>query len=156
MLYDLSQKLGNLLQQKGLRLTTAESCTGGYIAQMITAVPNSSEWFERGFVTYSNEAKIEMLGVSEDTLVEYGAVSIEVVAEMALGALKHSHADISVAVSGIAGPSGGTKDKPVGTVCFAIAGGGKAIQTYTQYFSGNRQTVRKACVEFALTQLYKL
>ncbi len=153
-LYDLSQKLGKLLQQRSLTLTTAESCTGGYIAQMITAVPDSSHWFERGFVTYSNEAKMEMLGVSADTLAEQGAVSSAVVMEMALGALKHSHAQISVSVSGIAGPSGGSVAKPVGTVCFAIAGGDKGVQTYTQHFPGDRQAVREVAVEFALRQLY--
>jgi nicotinamide-nucleotide amidase len=140
-LYELSQRLGKLLQQQSLVLTTAESCTGGYIAQMITAVPDSSQWFERGFVTYSNEAKMEMLGVSADTLAEQGAVSGPVVMEMALGALKH-------------GPSGGSVAKPVGTVCFAIAGGDKGVQAYNQYFSGDRQAVREASVEFALRQLY--
>jgi len=153
-LYNLSQKLGKLLQQQGLMLTTAESCTGGYIAQMITAVADSSHWFERGFVTYSNEAKMEMLGVSADTLAEQGAVSSAVVMEMALGALKHSHAHISVSVSGIAGPSGGSVAKPVGTVCFAIASGDKGVQIYTRHFPGDRQAVREASVEFALRELY--
>lgn len=153
ILYDLSQKLGKLFQQGGLMLATAESCTGGYIAQMITAVPESSHWFERGFVTYSNEAKMEMLGVPADTLTQHGAVSSAVVTAMALGALRHSHANISVAVSGIAGPSGGSVDKPVGTVCFALAGIGKGVQTYTQHFPGDRQAVREASVEFALREL---
>jgi nicotinamide-nucleotide amidase len=108
----------------------------------------------RGFVTYSNEAKMEMLGVSADTLAEQGAVSSAVVVEMALGALKHSHAHISVSVSGIAGPSGGSVAKPVGTVCFAIAGGDKGVQSYNQHFSGDRQAVREASVEFALRELY--
>jgi nicotinamide-nucleotide amidase len=154
LLYDLSQRLGKLLQQHGLMLATAESCTGGYIAQMITAVADSSHWFERGFVTYSNEAKMEMLSVSADTLAVHGAVSGAVVAEMAIGALKHSHAQISVAVSGIAGPSGGNADKPVGTVYFAIAGSDKGVNTYHRHFSGDRQAIRAACVEFALRQLY--
>ena len=154
VLYDLSQKLGKLLQQRGLMLATAESCTGGYIAQMITAVADSSQWFERGFVTYSNEAKMEMLGVHADTLAVHGAVSSAVVAEMAAGALKYSYAQISVAVSGIAGPSGGSVDKPVGAVYFAIAGGSKGIKTIHRHFSGDRGAIRVACVEFALTELY--
>ncbi|MCD6045047.1 MAG: pncC [Gammaproteobacteria bacterium] len=154
VLYDLSQKLGALLQHRSLMLATAESCTGGYIAQIITAVANSSQWFERGFVTYSNEAKIEMLGVQADTLIVHGAVSGSVVAEMAVGALKQSCAHISVAVSGIAGPSGGSVDKPVGTVYFAIAGGEKGVKVYNKHFPGERQAVRGACVEFALRQLY--
>ena len=152
-LYHLSEKLGHALRQKGLMLTTAESCTGGYIAQMITAVPDSSQWFERGFVTYSNEAKIEMLGVAADTLVKEGAVSDAVVSAMAQGALKHSRAYISVAVSGIAGPSGGSIDKPVGTVWFAIAYD-EQLKTYVQHFSGDRQAIREAAVAFALSEVY--
>lgn len=154
-LYFLSQKLGHLLRDKALMLTTAESCTGGYIAQMITAVPDSSQWFERGFVTYTNAAKREMLGVSAETLAQQGAVSAAVAAEMARGALEHSHAHISVAVSGIAGPSGGSEDKPVGTVWFAIATS-DAVQTYHQLFSGDRQAIREAAVEFALSELYSM
>ncbi|MBY0377237.1 MAG: CinA family protein [Gammaproteobacteria bacterium] len=152
-LYLLSQKLGYALRDKGLMLVTAESCTGGYIAQMMTAVPDSSQWFERGFVTYSNEAKIEMLGVPADTVATQGAVSSAVVSAMAEGALKQSHAHISVAVSGVAGPGGGSEDKPVGTVCFAIAYGNK-VKTYDKYFSGDRQGIREASVVFALSQLY--
>lgn len=143
------------MREKAWKLATAESCTGGYIAQMITAVPDSSHWFERGFVTYSNAAKIEMLGVSANTLEEYGAVSVETVKEMAEGALKHSYAHISVGVSGIAGPGGGDPEKPVGTVCFAMAYADQ-VKTYWQHFSGDRQSVREASVEFALSQLYLL
>ncbi len=143
------------MREKAWKLATAESCTGGYIAQMITAIPDSSHWFERGFVTYSNAAKIEMLGVSANTLEEYGAVSVETVKEMAEGALKHSYAQISVSVSGIAGPGGGYAGKPVGTVCFALAYADQ-VKTYRQHFSGDRQSVREASVEFALSQLYLL
>ncbi len=155
-LYELSQKLGHLLQQKQLRLVTAESCTGGYIAQMITAVADSSQWFERGFVTYSNEAKMEMLGVAATTLEKDGAVSEATVTAMAQGALLHSYGDISISVSGIAGPSGGSIDKPIGTVWFAIVLNKAFHKTYLKQFSGDREAIRYAAVEFALMELYSV
>src|SRR3990167_5136864 len=111
----LAKELGTTLKPRGLLLATAESCTGGGLSYWITSVPGSSDWYERGFVTYSNAAKIEMLGVRSATLEKFGAVSEEIAREMALGALAHSKANVSIAVTGIAGPDGGTPDKPVGT-----------------------------------------
>lgn len=113
----LSRRLGEALRACGWKLATAESCTGGWIAEAVTATAGSSDWFDRGFVTYSNDAKSEMLEVSPVTLVEHGAVSEATVREMVAGALAHSRADVAVAVSGIAGPTGGSAAKPVGTVC---------------------------------------
>ncbi|MDR2000768.1 MAG: nicotinamide-nucleotide amidohydrolase family protein, partial [Zoogloeaceae bacterium] len=118
-LSNLSLRVGDVLRQQALTLATAESCTGGWIAQVITHTAGSSAWFDRGFVTYSNDAKIEMLGVNPETLARFGAISPETAAAMASGALANSSATIALAVSGIAGPTGGSPDKPVGTVCFA-------------------------------------
>lgn len=117
----LATLVGARLQERGLLLAAAESCTGGWVAQAVTAVAGSSAWFERGFVTYSNEAKLEAIGVNQDILVTFGAVSIAVAWAMAQGTLVHSHADIAVAITGIAGPGGGSEKKPVGTVVFARA-----------------------------------
>lgn len=142
--------VGAALKQRGLMLTTAESCTGGWVAQVITAVAGSSEWFERGFVTYTNTAKKEMLGVAQATLEKFGAVSEEVVREMAEGALKRSHAEVSLAVSGVAGPGGGTPLKPVGTVCLAWAGKGAPARSRVEHFSGNREEIRRKAVYVSL------
>lgn len=131
-------------------LTTAESCTGGWVAQVITAVPGSSAWFERGFITYTNSAKHEMLGVPAAVLRAHGAVSEPTVCSMAEGALRHSHAQISVAVSGIAGPGGATRSKPLGTVCLAWAGDGRTTQSRTAHFTGGREAVRRQAVLAAL------
>ena len=120
-LYDLATQVGRALLRRQWTLTTAESCTGGWIAKVLTDVPGSSEWFERGVVTYSNQAKMDMLEVKEATLAAHGAVSAETVAEMARGGLARSQAQVAVAVSGVAGPDGGTPDKPVGTVWMAWA-----------------------------------
>jgi nicotinamide-nucleotide amidase len=149
----LARQLGEALQATGLMVATAESCTGGWIAEAITDIAGSSCWFERGFVTYSNEAKQEMLKVSAETLAHFGAVSEAVVKEMAKGALEYSHAGISVAVSGIAGPGGGSSEKPVGTVWFAwvLRSGGE--WTAQEYFPGNRKAVRQQSVERALQGL---
>lgn len=149
-LEQLAGQVGEGLQHQGLMLATAESCTGGWIAQAVTAIAGSSQWFERGFVTYSNTAKQEMLGVQAETLQRYGAVSEPTVCEMAEGVLKHSRAHISVAVSGIAGPGGATPGKPVGTVCLAWAQAGRATCSGTEYFSGDREAVRRAAVLAAL------
>lgn len=149
----LSQKLGLLLQEKAWQLALAESCTGGGLAQAITAVPSASSWFERGFVTYSNAAKIELLDVAPETLAQYGAVSEETAAEMALGALRHSHADISLSITGIAGPSGGTPEKPVGTVCFGLAVKNESVKTYLKNFKGSRQNIQELSISFALNCL---
>jgi nicotinamide-nucleotide amidase len=149
-------ELGRRLMARGLLLATAESCTGGWVAKVVTDIPGSSAWFDRGFVTYSNDAKRDMLGVSEATLAEHGAVSAEAVAEMALGALANSRAGVAVAVSGIAGPDGGTDDKPVGTVLFAWAQAGQEPLTQRVQFAGDREEVRHQSVRLALERLLEL
>ncbi|MFH0351557.1 MAG: CinA family protein [Chromatiales bacterium] len=149
----LARELGRRLQHQGYRLATAESCTGGWVAQVVTSIAGSSAWFERGFVTYSNAAKLEMLGVKAETLARFGAVSAEAAIEMAEGALTHSRSQVSVAITGIAGPEGGTADKPVGTVWFAWAGGGRPPVTVCKHFEGGRGSVRRQAVETALRGL---
>ncbi|PJC86393.1 damage-inducible protein CinA [Vibrio sp. HA2012] len=145
-LKQLSQITGQLLQATGETLVTAESCTGGGIASAVTDIAGSSAWFDRAFVTYSNAAKMEMLGVRADTLDKWGAVSEQVVEQMAQGALLYSGGTISVAVSGIAGPDGGSEEKPVGTVWFAWQKGDQKVQQVHQ-FNGDREAVRKqACI----------
>ena len=136
--------------QRNMMLATAESCTGGWIGEAVTAVSGSSAWFERGFITYSNAAKCEMLGVRQTTLDQYGAVSPQTAQEMALGALGKSHSQISVSITGIAGPDGGTETKPVGMVCFAWANKDGLVQQATHYFSGNREAIRRVAVVTAL------
>lgn len=136
---------------------TAESCTGGLISGTITAVSGSSQWFERAFITYTNEAKMQMLGVKASTIEQYGAVSLQTVRQMACGALERSSADISVAVSGIAGPTGGSALKPVGTVCIAFARRGEdGAYAYTHHFKGDRMAVRLSTVQAALEGLLSL
>jgi nicotinamide-nucleotide amidase len=152
-IYDLAERLGRALERRGLMATTAESCTGGWVAEAITMVPGSSAWFERGFVTYTYISKREMLGVQGETLEKHGAVSEEVVREMAAGALEQSHAQVSVAISGVAGPSGGSPDKPVGTVCFAWALRDAAPHAETRRFDGDREAVRRQAVVHALRVL---
>ncbi len=149
-LYEVSGKVGDALKAKALVMAAAESCTGGWIGQAVTMVPGSSKWFDRGFVTYTNEAKQEMLGVSAETLGKFGAVSEQTVREMAAGALKASHAQISVAVSGVAGPDGGTPKKPVGTVCIAWCKAGAEPVARTHRFQGDRDSVRRQTVIAAL------
>jgi nicotinamide-nucleotide amidase len=146
----LSRELGGTLHSRGLKLVTAESCTGGWIAQAVTAVPGSSHWFDRGYVTYSNAAKRDELYVSEATLQRYGAVSEECVRELVTGALERSGCDVALAVSGIAGPGGGTAQKPVGTVCFGWGARGAQAMSATRLFSGERASVREQAVAFAL------
>ena len=146
----LAGGVATLLCKRGLMLVTAESCTGGWIAKCCTDLPGSSHWFERGFVTYTNEAKMEELGVMAETLQAYGAVSEATVAEMATGALRQSNAQVSVSVSGIAGPGGGRPDKPVGTVCFGWALAGKTPVTRRVLFLGDREQVRRQAVAEAL------
>jgi nicotinamide-nucleotide amidase len=155
-LYRLAVRVGRALKRRETLMATAESCTGGWISQVITMVPGSSEWFERGFVTYTNVSKQEMLGVKPRSLAKHGAVSEQVVREMAQGALAKSHARVTVAVSGVAGPGGGTAEKPVGTVCFAWSCKGKAVAVETRRFRGDRDAVRKRCVEHALRGVLKL
>ncbi|MCK4841724.1 MAG: CinA family protein [Methylococcales bacterium] len=148
---ELALQLGGVLKNKGMMLVTAESCTGGGIAQAVTEIPGSSAWFDRGFVTYSNQAKVDMLQVKQSTLDKYGAVSSEVAIEMVEGALVNSPANIAVSVTGIAGPSGGSDDKPVGTVYIAWGVKGKSkVQCLRHNFSGNRTQIRMQVVERAL------
>jgi nicotinamide-nucleotide amidase len=142
-LSNLAAELGAALKARGYTLALAESCTGGMVAQAVTGIAGSSAWFDRGFVTYSNEAKVEMLGVSAQTLETYGAVSEQTAIEMAIGALKNSHAQMTGSITGIAGPDGGTIEKPVGTVCFAWAEAQKPTSTTTKYLKGNRQEIRQ-------------
>ena len=149
----LSAQLGALLREHRYVITTAESCTGGGIASAITDIAGSSAWFDRTFVTYSNDAKQEMLGVKASTLEQYGAVSEPVVTQMVQGAVQKAKASIGVAVSGIAGPGGGTDTKPVGTVCFGFYDCHGWLQTETQYFSGDRQEIRHQVVAHALSRL---
>ena len=137
-------------------LVTAESCTGGAVASAITDIAGSSEWFERGFITYSNDAKREMLGVAQDTLTRYGAVSEAVVREMVAGALHYSHAQVALAVSGIAGPTGGMPDKPVGTVWFAWGIKGKQCVAHLHHLSGNRVEIRMQSVRIAFQGMLDL
>ena len=146
----LAAQVGELLKTNGQKLATAESCTGGWVAQCLTAVAGSSDWFERGFVTYSNAAKSEMLGVDAHTLLAQGAVSEATAAAMAVGALRHSHADWALAITGVAGPAGGSPDKPVGTVCFGWAATDGRVETQTVRFQGDRQQVRAQSVAHAL------
>lgn len=141
-LTDLSVALGIALQKRGAMLALAESCTGGLAAAAITDIAGSSAWFDRGFVTYSNASKQEMLAVSAKTLAQHGAVSEQTAIEMAAGALKQSHAKIAGSVTGIAGPGGGTTNKPVGTVCFAWSTENGHSNSSTEHFSGNRQEIR--------------
>jgi nicotinamide-nucleotide amidase len=152
----LSKAIGEKLLAQNMKLTTAESCTGGLVSAAITEVPGSSAWFGRGFVTYSNEAKIAMLDVMPEMLAEHGAVSEAVAEAMAKGALQYSLADVAVAITGIAGPSGGTDDKPVGTVCFAWAFREQSTATITQNFIGNRQAVRRQATLYCLQELLSL
>lgn len=138
---------------KGVVFATAESCTGGLIAAMITEIPGSSNWFDRGFVTYTNQAKMDLLGVKEDTLKNYGAVSEQTVREMVAGALERSRATVAVAVSGIAGPGGGTPDKPVGTVWVAFGIKNQAIKARCLHLNGSRSQIRNQVVDEALRGL---
>lgn len=148
--HELAVQVGDRLRNRGWMLATAESCTGGWIAKAMTDVPGSSGWFERGLVTYSNDAKVELLGVKRITLEQHGAVSGETVAEMAAGALAHSPAQLAVAVSGVAGPDGGTPAKPVGTVWLAWAVRDQPVRTRRFQFGGNREAVRQQAVRAAL------
>ena len=142
----LATLVGGRLKANGLKLATAESCTGGWVAQAVTSIPGSSEWFDRGFVTYSNDAKREMLGVRAETLAANGAVSEHTAREMAAGALDRSGAGAAVAVTGVAGPTGGSPDKPAGTVCFAWALRGGAVESETRRFAGDREAIRRQSV----------
>lgn len=152
---ELALDLGIALTARGWMAATAESCTGGLIAGAITDVSGSSGWFERGFVTYSNEAKIELLGVRPEILSRFGAVSEETARAMVAGALERSRADLAVAVTGVAGPTGGTPEKPAGLVWLAWGVRGGAVEAVSRRFPGNRAAVREATVTVALDGLIK-
>jgi nicotinamide-nucleotide amidase len=158
-LFALAERVGQKLRGAGRRLATAESCTGGWVAKACTDVAGSSQWFECGFITYSNAAKVRDVGVSERTLADHGAVSEATVSEMAAGALRVSGADVAVAISGIAGPDGGTPTKPVGTVWFGLAwkrGADIAVIAEMQLFGGDRELVRRRSVERALQMVVSI
>jgi nicotinamide-nucleotide amidase len=155
-LHELARRTGDALKSRALMLVTAESCTGGWVGEAVTMIPGSSDWYERGFITYTYISKREMLGVKAQTLETFGAVSEQVVKEMAAGALARSHAQVAVAVSGIAGPAGGTPEKPVGTVCLAWARKDEAPAAETQCYAGDREAVRRQAVERALTGVLAL
>lgn len=148
---NITEKVSIFLKKNKLMLVTAESCTGGWVAKVVTDLAGSSSVFDRGFVTYSNQAKQEMLGVSKETLELYGAVSEQVVEEMVQGALNNSSAQVAISISGIAGPGGGTEEKPVGTVCFGWMLKDSPPESDTLYFSGDREKIRQKSVEYALT-----
>jgi nicotinamide-nucleotide amidase len=150
MLQDLAIKVGVALAQQGLLLATAESCTGGLLGQTITSIAGSSSWYDRGFITYATGSKHEMLGVSNSTLEQYGAVSEQTASEMAAGVITHSHAQVAVSITGIAGPDGGTAEKPVGMICFAWMMKDGLACAETRYFTGNREEIRRRSVAEAL------
>lgn len=152
----LAAELGTSLLAEGLLLATAESCTGGWVAQTVTAIAGSSAWFDRGFVTYSNEAKQELLGVPLATLEAHGAVSGETAAAMARGVLAHSRADLSVSITGVAGPTGGSEAKPVGTVWFGFGRRNGQLLTRRCLFIGDRRAIRAYAVDYALRALREL
>jgi nicotinamide-nucleotide amidase len=153
-LRSLAERAGSLLLARKLRVATAESCTGGWVAKCLTDIAGSSQWFERGYVTYSNLAKEQQLGVSAEALVTFGAVSSPVVEQMALGAVRGSGAELAVAITGIAGPDGGSAEKPVGLVWFALADARVARPLLQrQQFSGDRERIRRAAVATALQML---
>lgn len=155
-LYELACEVGDRLRDRGLQLATAESCTGGWIAKLITDRAGSSAWFDRGFVTYSNSAKCAMLDVPEDVLHKQGAVSAAAVSAMVTGALRNSTAQVALAVSGIAGPEGGSPEKPVGTVWFGWGSEAGAVIAERQVFAGNRDAVRRHAVAHALQGVIEL
>lgn len=146
----MAASLGEALSARGWMLATAESCTGGWVGQVLTSVPGASHWYDRGFITYTNDAKQEMLGVRPETLATHGAVSLETAREMAEGALQRSRAGMTLAITGIAGPGGDTPGKPVGTVCFAWAAAGRATTTARHQFDGDRRQIRRQAVLQAL------
>lgn len=152
----LAERLGAALRKAELRLVTAESCTGGGVAEAVTAVPGSSAWFDRGYVAYSNEAKQEMLGVAAPLIATHGAVSEPVVSAMALGACAGRADRAAVAVSGVAGPGGGSAAKPVGTVCLALAVAGGTPRARTVLFAGDRADIRRQAVCAAMSGLIEV
>ena len=156
ILYKLAARVGKALKTRKLMLVTAESCTGGWLGEAVTMVPGSSDWYERGFITYTYISKRELLGIKRHTLDKFGAVSEQTARDMAEGALNNSHAQVAVSVSGTAGPSGGTRDKPVGTVCLAWAQKNSRITSETRHFKGKRQAIRRKAVKRALQGILDL
>jgi len=148
-----AQELSELLIANGLTISVAESCTGGSLSHTITSIPGASSYFDCGYITYSNQSKVDMLGVNIQTIKTYGAVSEEVALEMAIGAATRSHSDVALSVTGVAGPTGGTTEKPVGTVCFGFFCDGKTSTT-TKQFSGDRADIVSQSVSYALKQLF--
>ncbi len=155
-LAELATQLGNALRARGWMIATAESCTGGWIGEVLTSIPGSSAFYERGFITYANAAKVELLGVSPDTLVSHGAVSEETAREMARGALLKSPVHVALAVSGIAGPGGGTREKPVGMVCYGWALQDGTLMSSTCRLDGDREEIRSRAVAAALRGMIEL
>jgi len=155
-LRDLAEQLGECLKTKGLKLASAESCTGGWLAKIITDIPGSSAWFTGSVVSYSNEAKQSLLGVNADTLAEFGAVSGDTVLEMSDGLFARTNADVAVSVSGIAGPDGGSEDKPVGLVWLSWGKRDKSVFANPFNFDGDREDVRKQSIKQALNNLLDL
>ena len=154
-LTDIAAELGAALKARDFMLSMAESCTGGMVAEAITSIAGSSTWFDRGFVTHSNAAKIDMLGVTGTTLEKFGAVSEQTAIEMANGAIKNSASQIAGSITGIAGPDGGTPEKPVGMVCFAWAGAAMPTSASTRIFKGNREQIRRQAAIFMMAELIK-
>jgi len=154
--YKLAEVLGRQCLDKKIVLVTSESCTGGLLGQVITSAPGSSSWFDCGFITYSNKSKIECLGVNKETISRFGAVSQETANEMAIGALKKSEGNISISITGIAGPSGGSKTKPIGTVFFSIVTKNEIILEHRAKLIGNREEIRTNALLFSLNQLLTL
>ena len=155
-LHQLARELGDKLLARGWMLATAESCTGGWVGQLLTSLPGSSHWYERGFITYANDAKIEMLDVPAELIANHGAVSEETASAMAAGALAHSHAQAALAISGIAGPGGGTPHKPVGLVCYGWALADGTVLSSTCRLDGDREEIRSRAVAAALRGLIEL
>lgn len=149
-LRSLAEQAGTALLARQLRVATAESCTGGWVAKCLTDVPGSSRWFERGYVTYSNEAKAQAIGVAPEVIATFGAVSRPVVEQMAAGALHASGAQLAVAITGVAGPDGGSIEKPVGLVWFALASPSSSGIAQQHQFAGDREAIRRAAVATAL------
>jgi nicotinamide-nucleotide amidase len=155
-LHEITHDLARVLIKNNWHLSTAESCTGGMVAASITELAGSSEWFERGYVTYSNQSKSEDIDVSQNLIEQHGAVSDQVARAMALGAKQNSGSDLSLSITGIAGPTGGSPEKPIGTVCFAWALANDQIVSETKHFEGNRQQVREQACDFSLRKLLDL
>jgi len=153
---NLTQALGEKLLKQNIILTTAESCTGGLLAAQLTNIPGSSDWFDRGFITYSNQSKIDCVNVKKNTINKHGAVSQQTANEMATGSIDNSQGNLGLSITGIAGPSGGSKLKPVGTIFFAIAKKQNVIFEHQAFFDGNRVDIREKALLFALNQLLAL